>query len=76
MNDTAHPRNRTLFLTACRSKMGPDAATSGVCGINTIDYDTGIHENPYPQPDNPWREFEAKNSNPCTGPTFLSFAPL
>ncbi|CAG8908820.1 unnamed protein product [Penicillium egyptiacum] len=65
---------RTLFLAACRSIVGPDAATSGVYGnLSTIDYETGIHENPYPQPDSPWRGFEAKNSKSCTGPTFLSF---
>lgn len=68
------PQGRTLFLAACRSIVGPDAATSGVYGgLSTIDYDTGIHENPYPQPDNPWKGFEAKNSKACTGPTFLSF---
>ena len=72
--DRRDPQGRTLFLAACRSTVGPDAATSGVYGgLSTIDYDTGIHENPYPQPDNPWREFEAKNSKACTGPTFLSF---
>ncbi|KAJ5248065.1 hypothetical protein N7524_012025 [Penicillium chrysogenum] len=68
------PQGRTLFLAACRSRVGPDAATSGVYGgLSTINYDTGIHENPYPQAENPWREFEAKNSKACTGPTFLSF---
>ncbi|KAF9250436.1 hypothetical protein LCP9604111_3338 [Penicillium roqueforti] len=69
------PQGRTLFLAACRSRVGPDAATSGVYGgLSTINYDTGIHENPSPQPENPWREFEAKNSKACTGPTFLSFS--
>lgn len=68
------PQGRTLFLAACRSLVGPDAATSSIYGgLSKIPYDTGIHENPYPQPDNPWRGFEGKNSKACAGPTFLSF---
>lgn len=67
------PQGHTLLLAACRSIVGADAATSGICGLNIIGYDTRIHENPYPQPNNPWREFEAKNSKTCTGPTFSRF---
>ena len=47
------PQGRTLLLVAYRSRFSPDAATSGIYGgLSTINYDTGIHENPYPQADN------------------------
>jgi ankyrin repeat protein len=68
------PQGRTLFLAACRSLVGPDASTDGIYGgLGKIPYDSGICENPYPQPDNAWKDFESKNSKACTGPTFLSF---
>lgn len=68
------PQGRTLFLAACRSILGPDAAISGVYGgLSTINYNTGIYENPYPQLGNPWRQLEVTDSKACSGPSFLSF---
>ncbi|KAJ5096766.1 hypothetical protein N7456_007487 [Penicillium angulare] len=69
------PQGRTLFLAACRSRVGLDAATDGVYADlrRRGDDKRGIHENPYPQPNNPWKEVEGETFTTCTGPTMLSF---
>ncbi|KAJ5157651.1 uncharacterized protein N7482_008751 [Penicillium canariense] len=45
------PQGRTLFLAACRSTLGLDAAVDGAY-VNVLS-SPGL-PNPYPQPDNPW----------------------
>ncbi|KAJ5652849.1 hypothetical protein N7507_010275 [Penicillium longicatenatum] len=63
------PQSRTLFLAACRSKLGLDGAIDGA--ILSL-YTTRILPNPYPQPRNPWQEFKQFTST-CTGPSLLEF---
>ena len=47
---------RTLFLASCRHPLGLDAAVSSMApGPSYNSIHGGIAENPYPQPDNPWR---------------------
>lgn len=69
------PQGQTLFLAACRSKIGLDGAVDsiygGFCGSGEFQ---GICDNPFPQPDNPWKEFENQDTTSvCTGPTLLEF---
>lgn len=63
------PQGCTLFLAACRSKLGLDGAIDGVILSLT---QTRTLPNPYPQPRNPWQEFERFTST-CTGPSLLEF---
>lgn len=71
------PQGRTLFLAACRSKLGLDASIEG--RYNGLKQHSrfgdlrGLRENPYPQPDNPWRQCEQGDTTTCTGPTLLEF---
>ncbi|KAJ5677053.1 uncharacterized protein N7477_002686 [Penicillium maclennaniae] len=64
------PQGRTLFLAACRSKLGLDGAVDGafVClwGGQAM-------PNPYPQPRNPWQEESQRFTSTCTGPSLLEF---
>ena len=68
------PQGRTLFLAACLSRLGLDGAIDG----NFSDTDgfrerQGIRQNPFPQPDNPYRRFEKPTTTRCTGPSLLEF---
>ncbi|KAF9894644.1 hypothetical protein FE257_006532 [Aspergillus nanangensis] len=66
------PQGRTLFLAACRSTIGLDSSVSG--NANGLFYDArrnAITENPYPQPDSPWKPFNPVTT--CSGPTLLEF---
>lgn len=64
-------QGRTLFLAACRSTIGLDAAVDGAYA--NILSSPGL-PNPYPQPDNPWQvEMPQTFTSTCTGPTLLEF---
>ncbi|KAJ5461512.1 uncharacterized protein N7458_003064 [Penicillium daleae] len=63
------PQGRTLFLAACRSRLGLDGAVDGAF-INLSQ--SGALPNPYPQPNNPWQESHHFTSI-CTGPSLLEF---
>ncbi|KAL4996289.1 ankyrin repeat-containing domain protein [Aspergillus recurvatus] len=63
------PQGRTLFLAACRSTLGLDGAVDGVFLSLT---QARALPNPYPQPGNPWQEFQRFTST-CTGPSLLDF---
>ncbi|XHG04075.1 hypothetical protein AWENTII_007356 [Aspergillus wentii] len=70
------PQGRTLFLSVCRSNLGLDSATDGMCrDIACISTVHGISHNPFPQPDNPWRELQRPGSTetPESSQTFLEF---
>lgn len=64
------PQGRTLFLAACRSKLGLDGAVDGafVCLRQGQ-----AMPNPYPQPRNPWQEEPQRFTSTCTGPSLLEF---
>ncbi|KAJ5156893.1 uncharacterized protein N7482_007993 [Penicillium canariense] len=64
------PQGRTLFLAACRSMLGLDAAVDGAY-INLLS--SQILPNPYPQPRNPWQDVPHKFTSTCTGPSLLEF---
>lgn len=69
-------QGRTLFLSACRSALGLDAAIDGTYKGLTLNYDTWprFHENLYPQPNNPWRELERHGTTTvCSGPSLLEY---
>ncbi|KAF3392485.1 hypothetical protein F1880_008794 [Penicillium rolfsii] len=63
------PQGRTLFLAACRSRLGLDGGVDGAY-INLCQ--SGVLPNPYPQPNNPWQESHRFNSM-CAGPSLLEF---
>lgn len=70
------PQGRTLFLAACHSLLGLDAATDSyqdLLEFRSISGSNAIRGNPYPQPENPWRQCEAEGSIRCSGVTFLDF---
>lgn len=71
------PQGRTLFLAACRSRLGLDASIEGrYDGLDRYlrwDDRRGLKENPYPHPDNPWRLCESGDTFVCTGPTLYEF---
>lgn len=64
------PQGRTLFLAACRSRLGLDGAVDGAYIIRL--HQSGTLPNPYPQPNNPWQKSHRFTSI-CTGPTLLEF---
>lgn len=64
------PQGRTLFLAACRSMLGLDAAVDGAY-INLLSSQMLL--NPYPQPRNPWQDVPHKFTSTCTGPSLLEF---
>ncbi|OQE01298.1 hypothetical protein PENSOL_c004G08699 [Penicillium solitum] len=69
------PQGRTLFLAACRSPLGLDASIDG--DFHALSQDStyrGLRENPYPQPNNPWRQSETQGYTlVLPGPTLLEF---
>lgn len=69
------PQGRTLFLAACRSPIGLDASIDG--DFHALSQDStyhGLRENPYPQPNNPWRQSETEGYTlVLPGPTLLEF---
>ncbi|KAJ5955106.1 hypothetical protein N7501_009385 [Penicillium viridicatum] len=69
------PQGRTLFLAACRSPIGLDASIDG--DFHALSQDStyrGLRENPYPQPNNPWRQSETQGYTlVLPGPTLLEF---
>lgn len=71
------PQGRTLFLAACRSELGLDAAIDGMKhDINRVYRPRGIYHNPFPQPDNPWKELERQGdttTTPSATPTLLQY---
>ncbi|KAL2008473.1 hypothetical protein VTN00DRAFT_6667 [Thermoascus crustaceus] len=71
------PQGRTLVLSACRSALGADAAIDGALGdVHWDRMNRGIFHNPFPQPDNPMRRFEAAGvttTTPSTAPSLLSY---
>lgn len=71
------PQGRTLFLAACRSELGLDAAIDGMkYDIQRLCDPPGIYHNPFPQPDNPWKELERQGDTtitPTTTPTLLQY---
>jgi hypothetical protein len=64
------PQGRTLFLAACRSILGLDAAVDGAY-INLLSFK--ILPNPYPQPQHPWQDVPRKFTSTCTGPSLHEF---
>lgn len=64
------PQGRTLFLAACLSELGLDGTVDGICTTSRVER---MAENPYPQPDNPWRPFERPFTIRSTGPSMLEF---
>lgn len=73
--DRRDPQGRTLFLSACRGTLGLDVSIDGTYrGLHRCNEFRGIYENPYLQPDNPWREFECDGSTRLgTGPSLLDY---
>lgn len=71
------PQGRTLFLAACRSKLGLDASIEGrYDGLRQHSRFSGLRglrENPYPQPDSPWKHYESGDTMTCTGRTLFDF---
>lgn len=66
------PQGRTLFLAACRSTLGLDAAVGGIYTSLFRDSDAfRTCNNPFPQPENPWKQY--KPTSLCAGPTLLEF---
>ncbi|KAJ5081193.1 hypothetical protein N7456_013431 [Penicillium angulare] len=68
------PQGRTLFLAACLSRLGLDGAVDGIyTTVSDARSNKGMAENPFPQPDNPWRSFERPSTTRSLGPSLLDF---